>query len=137
MAVAVDSDADSKTPSEPPAYAGEPMWLTRHSLATASTGRTSGREGRVVSDRPWGSALPIPQDRAAICEARSPMNERREPPRHIWYDLEEAIDLLAVLEDAQLTALDGGALALVMVLERQIELLHRKLEIGDAGGADD
>jgi hypothetical protein len=65
------------------------------------------------------------------------MNERREPPRHIWYDLDEAIELLAVLEDAQLTALDGGALALVMVLERQIELLHRKLEIGDAGGADD
>ena len=66
------------------------------------------------------------------------MDERREPPRHIWYDLDEAIELLAVLQDAQLTALDAGALALalVVVLEHEIELLHRKLEIGDAGGAD-
>lgn len=64
------------------------------------------------------------------------MDERREPPRHIWYELDEAIDLLAVLEDAQLTALDARALALVVVLERQIELLHRKLEIGDPGGSD-
>lgn len=64
------------------------------------------------------------------------MDERREPPRQIWYDLDQAIELLAVLEDAQLTALDAGALALVMVLEHQIELLHRKLEIGDAGGSD-
>lgn len=61
------------------------------------------------------------------------MDERREPPRHIWYDLDEAIELLAVLQDAQLTALDGGALALVVVLEHQIEVLHRKLEIGDGG----
>lgn len=64
------------------------------------------------------------------------MDERREPPRHIWYNLDEAIELLAVLEDAQLTSLDAGALALVMTIERQIELLHRKLEIGDTGGTD-
>jgi hypothetical protein len=64
------------------------------------------------------------------------VDERREPPRQIWYDLDEAIELLAVLQDAQLTALDAGALALVVVLERQIELLHRKLQIGDVGGAD-
>jgi hypothetical protein len=64
------------------------------------------------------------------------VDDRREPPRQLWYDLDEAIELLAALEDAQLIALDAGALALVMVLERQIELLHRKLEIGDGGGAD-
>lgn len=64
------------------------------------------------------------------------MNERREPPRHVWYDLDEAIDLLAVLQDAQLTALDTGALSLVIMLEHQIELLHRKLDIGEPGGTD-
>jgi hypothetical protein len=64
------------------------------------------------------------------------MDDRREPPRHIWYDLDEAVDLLAVLEDAQLTALEAGALSLVVVLEHQIELLHRKLDIGDPGGVD-
>jgi hypothetical protein len=68
--------------------------------------------------------------------AAGTVDDRREPPRQLWYHLDEAIELLAVLEDAQLTALDAGALALVMVLERQIELLHRKLEIGDGGGAD-
>jgi hypothetical protein len=64
------------------------------------------------------------------------VDDRREPPRHVWYDLDEAIDLLAVLEDAQLTALEGGALSLVLLIEHHIELLHRKLEIGDSGGAD-
>jgi len=52
--------------------------------------------------------VPISWDRRATCEARSPVDERREPPRQIWYDLDEAIELLAVLEDAQLTALDAG-----------------------------
>lgn len=64
------------------------------------------------------------------------MDERREPPRQVWYDLEEAIELLSVLEDAKLTALDAGALALVVLLEHQVELLHRKLEIDDGGGVD-
>lgn len=79
---------------------------------------------------------PIQPEQDGICESQNVMDERREPPRHIWYELDEAIDLLAVLEDAQLTALDARALALVVVLERQIELLHRKLEIGDPGGSD-
>lgn len=64
------------------------------------------------------------------------MDDRREPPRQIWYDLEEAVELLAVLEDAKLTALDSGAPSLVVVLERQIALLHRKLEISDEGETD-
>lgn len=64
------------------------------------------------------------------------MDERREPPRHVWYDLDEAIELLAVLEDAKLTALDAGAFALVILLEHQVELLHRKLEIDDGGERD-
>jgi hypothetical protein len=50
--------------------------------------------------------------------------------------VDEAIDLLAVLQDAQLTALDTGALSLVIMLEHQIELLHRKLDIGEPGGPD-
>ncbi len=64
------------------------------------------------------------------------MEDRREPPRYIWYDLDEAVDLLAVLEDAKLAALDSGALSIVVVLEHQIHVLHRKLEISDSGGTD-
>jgi hypothetical protein len=65
------------------------------------------------------------------------VNDRRQPPRYVWYDLDEAIELLAVLEDAKATALDASSFALVMLLESQAELLHRKLEIRNGGEWDD
>jgi hypothetical protein len=38
----------------------------------------------------------------------------REPPRHIWYTLEEALELLAVLEDARDSLIDAGHLTAVV-----------------------
>lgn len=34
----------------------------------------------------------------------------QEPPRHVWYSLEEALELLAVLEDAADALTDSGHL---------------------------
>lgn len=58
----------------------------------------------------------------------------REPPRDIWYDLEEALQLLGVLEDARDALIDSGHLPVVVSLEAEIRSLGRKLDFDDPGG---
>lgn len=41
-------------------------------------------------------------------------HEGREPPRDVWYSLEDALDLLAALEDARDALIDSGHLAVVV-----------------------
>jgi len=52
----------------------------------------------------------------------------REPPRHIWYTLDEALELLAVLEDARDDLIEVSRLAIVVVIEAQIRALSHKLD---------
>jgi hypothetical protein len=54
----------------------------------------------------------------------------REPPRHVWYSLEEALELLAALEDARDALIDSGHLA-VVALETQVRELSHRLEFDD------
>jgi hypothetical protein len=57
-----------------------------------------------------------------------------EPPDGIEYDLDEALDLLAALEDARDLMIDGGHLAGVVPVEDQIRLLNRRLGFDDPDG---
>ena len=59
-----------------------------------------------------------------------------EPPREIWFDLEEALQLLAVLEDARDALIDSGHLPMVVGLEAEIRGLSRKLDLDEPGGPD-
>jgi hypothetical protein len=68
------------------------------------------------------------------CEASSV--SRRELPREVWYDLEEALELLSVLEDASAAMTNTGHLAEVMTVEAQIRILSRKLEFDDPEAPD-
>jgi hypothetical protein len=43
----------------------------------------------------------------------------REPPRYVWYTLDEALELLAVLEDSRDAIIDASRLAAVMPTEVQ------------------
>lgn len=61
----------------------------------------------------------------------------REPPRHVWYDLDEAIGLLADLEDARDALLDAGHLVVVVGVENQIRLLSRRLQFDNPEGDSD
>jgi hypothetical protein len=62
----------------------------------------------------------------------------REPPRHIWYTLDEALGLLADLEDGRDALIDSGGLATVVGIENQIRRLSRKLDLDEPGeDADD
>jgi hypothetical protein len=61
----------------------------------------------------------------------------REPPRHVRYALDEAIGLLADLEDARDALLDSGHLAVVVGVESQIRLLSRRLDFDDPEGDSD
>ena len=61
----------------------------------------------------------------------------QEPPRHVWYSLEEALELLAVLEDAADALTDSGHLAVVMAVEAQVRDLNRRLDFDDPDGGTD
>lgn len=63
--------------------------------------------------------------------------DRREPPRDVWFNLEEALELLAALEDGRDALIAMGHLALVLTIDGQIRLLSRKLEFDNPEGADD
>lgn len=63
----------------------------------------------------------------------SVQNGESEPPTSVTYDLEEAIDLLAALEEARDTLRDTEHLAGVLTLEAQIQLLSRRLGFDDGG----
>jgi hypothetical protein len=55
------------------------------------------------------------------------------PPDEVVYDLEEALDLLTALEAARDTLRDTEHYAGVVLLEGQIQVLHRKLRLDDGG----
>jgi hypothetical protein len=61
-------------------------------------------------------------------------NGEVEPPTSVTFDLEEALDLLAALEEARDTLRDTEHLAGVLTLEAQIQLLRRLFF--DDGGPD-
>jgi hypothetical protein len=61
----------------------------------------------------------------------------REPPREVWYSLEEALELLAVLEDARDALTDSGHLAVVVAVEAQVRGLSRRLDFEDPDGGSD
>lgn len=49
------------------------------------------------------------------------------PSRHIWFDTDEALDLLADLEDAREALAHTTQLAALLRVEEQIRLLSHKL----------
>jgi len=61
----------------------------------------------------------------------------QEPPRHVWCDLDEALELLAVLEDARDALIDAGHFAVVIALESQIRTLSHRLNFDDPQGGRD
>jgi hypothetical protein len=61
----------------------------------------------------------------------------REPPREIWYSLDEALDLLATLEDARDALIESGHLSVVMPVETQIRELSRRLDFDSPQGDSD
>ncbi len=68
-----------------------------------------------------------------------PMSEppRREPPRQVWYELAEALALLADLEDARDALIAADQLGAVVTVENQIRILSRKLDFDDWPRPDD
>jgi hypothetical protein len=61
----------------------------------------------------------------------------REPPREIWYSLDEALDLLAALEDARDALIESGHLSVVVPVETQIRELSRRLDFDSPQGDSD
>lgn len=61
----------------------------------------------------------------------------REPPREIWFSLDEALDLLATLEDARDALIESGHLSVVMTVETQIRVLSRRLDFDNPQGDPD
>lgn len=59
----------------------------------------------------------------------------KEPPSQISYGLEEALSLLADLEDARDALIETRHLAIVVNLERQIRDLSRRLHFDEEGGS--
>ena len=59
------------------------------------------------------------------------------PPLGIWLSLDEALDLLAELEDARETLIESDQLAAVVGIEDQIRLLSHKLGFDDPEGNAD
>ena len=58
------------------------------------------------------------------------------PPQGVRYSTEDALELLAVLEDARVALIDSRHLTVVMALELQVRQLNGKLGFGDQEGDD-
>lgn len=58
----------------------------------------------------------------------------RQPPGSVAYGLEDALELLAALEDAREVLGDSDHLAVLAQIEHQVALLSRKLGFNDSGG---
>ena len=58
-----------------------------------------------------------------------------QPPEGVDFDLEESLSLLAALEDSRDVLFDSDHLAVLSQVERQIQILTRKLGL-DQGGSD-
>lgn len=61
----------------------------------------------------------------------------REPPTRVTYDLEEALELLAALEDARDVLSQGDYLSVLAGVEHQVAMLNRRLGFEDPGGGTD
>jgi hypothetical protein len=62
--------------------------------------------------------------------------EEVEPPPGVRYDLDEALALLADLEDARDALIESDRLTVVLNVEHQIRALSRRLRFEDEGDAD-
>ena len=60
-----------------------------------------------------------------------------EPPAEVWYALDEALTLLAALEDGRDALIESGHLAVVLSVEAEIRLVSRKLGFRDPEGGSD
>ena len=60
-----------------------------------------------------------------------------EPPDRILYDLEEALELLAALEDAFEVVAESDYLGVVAEVETEVSRLHRKLGFDRPFGGED
>lgn len=60
----------------------------------------------------------------------------REPPARVQYRLEEALDLLAALEEARDALITTDHLAEAAQVEHQIRRLSRRLGFDEPGGDD-
>jgi hypothetical protein len=58
-----------------------------------------------------------------------------EPPVDVAYGLEQALDLLAALEDSRDILIDSDHLSALSQIEQQIQILSRKLGF-DEGASD-
>ena len=59
------------------------------------------------------------------------------PPKEVRYSLDEALTLLATLEDARDALINSGHLAVVVAVESEVRLLSRKLGFEDPEGGSD
>ena len=62
-----------------------------------------------------------------------PFLDDQEPPGEVRYSLEEALDLLAALEDAQDALVETNHLAEVSQIEGQVQVLNARLGFGENG----
>lgn len=60
-----------------------------------------------------------------------------EPPESVRYHLDEALALLAALEDARDALIDSGHLAVVIAIEGEVRILNRRLGFGEPDGGTD
>ena len=80
---------------------------------------------RRLTVRTWAPADPIVSD-----------PNGQEPPDAVWYALAEALQLLAVLEDARDSLIASGHLTVVLAIEGQVRDLNGKLGLDNPGDAD-
>jgi hypothetical protein len=64
-------------------------------------------------------------------------DDRVEPPEAIHYSLDEALTLLAALEDARDALAETSHLSVVVAVEDEIRPLSRKLGFRDPEGGSD
>ena len=60
-----------------------------------------------------------------------------EPPEQVQYSLDEALTLLATLEDARDALIETRRLAVVVAVESEVRLLSRRLGFEDPEGGSD
>jgi hypothetical protein len=88
-------------------------------------------------ERGFPNTRPFPNVCGGRTQTRPVSGDQREPPAQVRYDLNEALMLLAALEDARDASIDSGHLAVVVNIETEIRALSRKLGFDDpAGGTD-
>jgi len=97
-------------------------------------GRSHTAVDRPPAKRTPGSA----REKAASQPVRTmpSMSSALEPPDRISYGLEEALELLATLEDAQEVLAESDHLAVLARVEHQIVDLSRKLGFDQTPGGD-